>query len=260
MAGEYLHFYGAYRGKAEIADPHFHTDYSDGMLSPQRAVKWAAKNGLHTIVVADHNTREGALRAQEHAQKTNARVKVVVGEEVTSKRGHILGVNLTEDIPKGLSVEDTIARIKEQGGLVIIPHPDQPNAYGLSLEKDVEPLIGTDYSPHGIEVINANLRRAQHVPVLGRRLYPVDSQRQTRHFIGRYNREFAVIGGSDSHGLALAHAATAFDGDDFLQAVKDRQTSAIARYDLFKHGIVDMFFQVYTAYIRDKVRKIKYKV
>ena len=76
------------------------------------------KSGLECIAVTDHNTIEGALAVQKIAP-----FMVIVGEEVTSSGGEITGLFIKEPIPKGLSPVETAVRIKEQGGLVSIPHP-----------------------------------------------------------------------------------------------------------------------------------------
>ena len=101
------------------ADFHMHTDYSpDSEMSPERLVKRCLKVGLNCIAVTDHNTVEGAL-----AVRAAAPFFVIIGEEVRSSEGEITGLFLNETIPRGLSPLETVARVKEQGGLVSIPHP-----------------------------------------------------------------------------------------------------------------------------------------
>ena len=73
---------------------------------------------LDCIAVTDHNTIRGALLARELAD-----FKVIVGEEVKSSQGDIIGLFLSEEVPKGLSPLETVRRIKGQGGLVLVPHP-----------------------------------------------------------------------------------------------------------------------------------------
>jgi predicted metal-dependent phosphoesterase TrpH len=68
--------------------------------------------------VADHNTIEGALRLREIAP-----FKVIVAEEILTVVGEIMGLFLSEEIARGLSAQETISRIRDQGGLVAIPHP-----------------------------------------------------------------------------------------------------------------------------------------
>jgi predicted metal-dependent phosphoesterase TrpH len=102
------------------ADLHNHSFFSpDSILSPKDLVRRASKAGLTHVAVTDHNTIRGGLEAREIADG----VDVIVGEEVRSADGEILGLFLEKDIPRGLPAGETIALIKEQGGIVGIPHP-----------------------------------------------------------------------------------------------------------------------------------------
>jgi hypothetical protein len=102
------------------ADLHNHTHYSpDSILSPRDVVRRAREEGLDCVAVTDHNTVRGGLAVQELAEG----LQVIVGEEVRTADGEILGLFLTEDIPRGLPAAETMRRIKEQGGIVGIPHP-----------------------------------------------------------------------------------------------------------------------------------------
>src|SRR6266567_4187138 len=105
------------------ADLHTHTNASDGWPTPHQLVEHAARQaGLNVIAVTDHDTIEGALRAAEHAAKRR-RVHVVVGEEVSSRQGHIVGLFLERRIKPGMSAAATVHAIHDQGGLAIAAHP-----------------------------------------------------------------------------------------------------------------------------------------
>ena len=100
-------------------DLHMHTHFSpDSEMSPETLVKRCVKVGLDCIAVTDHNTIEGAKDVERIAPFT-----VIVGEEVKSSDGEITGLFLEELVPRGLSPLETVKRIKDQGGLVSIPHP-----------------------------------------------------------------------------------------------------------------------------------------
>lgn len=102
------------------ADLHNHTHFSpDSILSPKDVVRRAREAGLGCVAVTDHNTIRGGLEVREIADG----FQVIVGEEVKTAEGEILGLFLNADIPKGLSAQETVARIKEQGGVVGLPHP-----------------------------------------------------------------------------------------------------------------------------------------
>ena len=104
-------------------DLHTHTSWSnDCRVEPVELLDDAERQGLRAIAVTDHNTFGGALEALELAQDRD--LIVIPGEEVkTDGQGEVIGLFLTEEIPSGLPFEDTIAAIRDQGGLVYLPHP-----------------------------------------------------------------------------------------------------------------------------------------
>ena len=101
------------------ADLHIHTCYSPDCCTPlEKIVDHCLNAGINCLAVADHNTIEGALKLQEMAP-----FKIIVAAEIMTTIGELMGLFLTEEVPRGLSAEETISRIKSQGGLVNIPHP-----------------------------------------------------------------------------------------------------------------------------------------
>jgi predicted metal-dependent phosphoesterase TrpH len=106
-----------------LADLHMHTSWShDCGIEVADLVDHAEEEGLGAIAVTDHNVFGGALEAMELARGRD--LIVIRGEEVkTEGQGEVIGLFLNEEIPPGLSFSDTIAAIKEQGGLVYLPHP-----------------------------------------------------------------------------------------------------------------------------------------
>jgi predicted metal-dependent phosphoesterase TrpH len=101
------------------ADLHVHTCYSgDSRTTPQQAVARCEAVGINCLAVTDHNKLGGALEMAKIAP-----FKVIVSEEIHTRNGEVIGFFLQEEIPKGLPVEETVRLIKEQGGLVGVPHP-----------------------------------------------------------------------------------------------------------------------------------------
>lgn len=101
------------------ADLHVHSCYSIDCGTPlDRIVARCLQLGINCVAIADHHSITGALKMQEIAP-----FRVIVAEEIRTPLGELMGLFLTEEIPRGLSAEETIARIKDQGGLVNIPHP-----------------------------------------------------------------------------------------------------------------------------------------
>ena len=107
------------RGRADL---HMHTTASDGWPEPRQLVDHAAAIGLQVIAVTDHDTIEGALRAADHASGRK-RLEVVIGEEVSSRDGHIVGLYLERRVRPGMSAAATIHAIHEQGGIAVAVHP-----------------------------------------------------------------------------------------------------------------------------------------
>ena len=100
-------------------DLHMHTGFSpDSEMSPERLVARCLEVGLTCVAVTDHNSLEGARAVEALAPFT-----VIVGEEIRSADGEIAGLFLKERVPPGLTAVETAARIKDQGGLVSVPHP-----------------------------------------------------------------------------------------------------------------------------------------
>jgi predicted metal-dependent phosphoesterase TrpH/glycosyltransferase involved in cell wall biosynthesis len=106
-----------------VCDLHLHTAWShDCTVETADLLDHAEAEGLGAIAVTDHNVFGGALEAVELARDRD--LIVIPGEEVkTDTQGEVIGLFLREEIPRGMSFADTIAAIKEQGGLVYLPHP-----------------------------------------------------------------------------------------------------------------------------------------
>jgi predicted metal-dependent phosphoesterase TrpH len=101
------------------ADLHLHSEYSmDCNMPLGKIIERCQQVGVNCIALCDHGTAEGALKMREIAP-----FKVIVAEEVLTPYGEIMGMFLEETIPSGLSVAETISRIRAQDGLVCIPHP-----------------------------------------------------------------------------------------------------------------------------------------
>ena len=131
-------------------DMHVHTVYSKDSLSSLEAVLAAVRRfGLSAVAVIDHNQIEGALRLRDLAPSA-----VIVGEEVKTTEGEIAGLFLERIIPRGLSPEETIAAIQEQGGLVYIPHPADHLRRSTLIPEAVERIVAR---ADAVEVFNARV-------------------------------------------------------------------------------------------------------
>jgi predicted metal-dependent phosphoesterase TrpH len=105
-------------------DLHNHTTYSsDGVMQPAVLLHHAKLRGVDCIAITDHNTVQGGLVAAALAAADLSLPRVIPGVELATNVGEVIGLYVTEEIPAGLSLVDSIARIRAQGGLVYLPHP-----------------------------------------------------------------------------------------------------------------------------------------
>jgi hypothetical protein len=117
-----------------IGNLHTHTDASDGKMTYNEAIEEAQKLSFNFIAITDHNTISPDTK--EFCPK-ETRILCIVGEEVSSKNGHILAVGIKDIIPKDLSPEETIVKIHEQGGLAIPAHPGASNGLAIGKIKEL---------------------------------------------------------------------------------------------------------------------------
>lgn len=125
-------------------DLHVHTCYSyDGLITPEELVFYARKHGLDGVAITDHNRIDGALKI---AKETS--FLVIPSIEISSLKGHIVGLNLKEPVPKNLDVEETIDRIHKLGGLAVACHPR------ALLKSSLKGSVSQKFD--AVEVINAS--------------------------------------------------------------------------------------------------------
>ena len=105
-----------------LADLHMHTDHSHDCAVPVAdLLDYAEAQGLGAIAITDHNVFAGAQEAVQLARRRD--LVVIPGEEIKTQKGEVIGLFLAEMIERGLPMADTIAAIREQGGVVYLPHP-----------------------------------------------------------------------------------------------------------------------------------------
>lgn len=130
-------------------DLHVHTSYSyDCDSLPEKVVRRALAKGIDGLAICDHGEIKGAKEAQKFA--SNLPILIIPGIEVKSKAGDILGLNVEQIIPGSLSAKETIKKIKEAGGLAIIPHPF---GWFCGFKEDLKEI---SKEVDGIEVLNAS--------------------------------------------------------------------------------------------------------
>jgi predicted metal-dependent phosphoesterase TrpH/glycosyltransferase involved in cell wall biosynthesis len=189
-------------------DLHMHTDHSPDCATPVEVLLATAKDrGLGAIAITDHNEISGALAAREIADEIGG-IKVIVAEEVkTARQGEVIGLFLEEKIPRGMTMENTIAEIRRQGGLVYVPHPFDR----LHSVPDYEHLLEMVEEIDILEVFN---------PRVALTAFNEEAER----FAAKYR--IVPGAGSDSHvaqGLgSVMIRVHDFDGpEEFLEAMRD---------------------------------------
>ena len=199
------------------ADLHMHTTRSDGRPTVRAALDYAARRtNLQVLAITDHNTIEGALEAR--ALQDQYPFDILVGEEVSSRDGHILALYISQCIPPGLSSAETIAAIHEQGGLAIAAHPFIA-AGTFGNQRLTMQGVGTQIGClpfDGVEIQNST-------PFL--RLANFQARRYNRS-----HQRLAELGNSDAHIVeAIGKGYTRFPGrtmEDLRWAIEARRTRA----------------------------------
>ncbi|MCB0858768.1 MAG: glycosyltransferase [Solirubrobacterales bacterium] len=191
-------------------DLHMHTDHSSDCATPVKVlIETARDRGFGAIAITDHNEVSGAQEAAKVAEGMDD-FKIIVAEEVkTGEQGEVIGLFLKEKIPKGLSMAETVAEIKRQGGLVYVPHPFDR----LHSVPDYENLLDMVEDIDLMEVFNPRVAISSF-------------NEEAERFARKYN--IIPAAGSDSHvaqGLgAVRNRLHDFDGpEEFLEAMREAE-------------------------------------
>lgn len=200
-------------------DLHIHSTFSrDGTATPERIVARCKELGLDGFAITDHNAIQGSLEAVELARKSG--LVCVRGVEVSTDSGHVLAYGLSELVPKGLSIRETLERIHSAGGIAVAPHPVRfPSGIGLEFAgmKEFD----------AIEVLNGgNSRR---------------SNRRARDLAARLSKP--ITAGSDAHeidevGKSYVEVDGAATEEQVLDAIKNGHARAGGRSRSRAEGIV----------------------
>ena len=182
---------------------HLHTCYSlDSLLSIETMIDRARELGIDRLAVTDHNEIEGALAAQKLAPEL-----IIVGEEIQTTVGELLGYFMTEKIPEGLEPEEVLRRLKDQGAVISVAHPfDRRGGIAWEWEQlaDLSPMLDA------VEVFNA-------------RCLSQEFNQRAQAFADEFGLSGTV--GSDAHsavelGTAILSMTAFQSADDFREALK----------------------------------------
>lgn len=187
---------------------HAHTRFSkDSLVSPARLVEHCKKNGIDRIAITDHNEIQGALEAKDHAPD-----RVIVGEEIETTQGELIGYFLQERVPPGLQPLAAIERLRNQGAVISVAHPfDTVRSSNWSEEE----LLAIVPEIDAVEVFNARCLS--------------DKPNQRAKDFAEQHGVLATVG-SDAHslwelGMASLDLPYFDDAEGFLNALTEARPS-----------------------------------
>jgi predicted metal-dependent phosphoesterase TrpH len=176
------------------ADLHVHTIYSrDSVITPKELVFYAKKRDLNAVAVTDHNQVKGA---QDMAKKTD--FLIIPGTEVSSLNGHIVGLDVQEEVPQGLTPAETVDRIHQAGGVAIACHPFA--LFKGSIGKHVTAKFDA------IETINSSA-------------FPFNSSTEKANRLAESLRLPRVAGTDAHYGPVIGHACTLMDAEPSVDSI-----------------------------------------
>lgn len=191
-----------------IIDPHIHSTYSgDSTASVQDIVKYSRKIGLDAIAIADHNSLKGSQEAIKEFGNMEDLV-IIPAMEVSSGKGHIVAMGISEEIPKGLSPEETVELIRVQGGIAIAAHPFVSYREGLFtnvnfVDVDAMETLNSRYIFGYSNWRARNLAKEKNIPQIGA---------SDAHFLGAIGR-------------CVTELEADFTVDDIIQGILSGKTN-----------------------------------
>jgi predicted metal-dependent phosphoesterase TrpH len=203
------------RQKTGLADLHIHTTASDGFATIQEVLDHLAKlKVFNVIAITDHDVLDASLWA--YSQRSHYAFEIIPGVEVSSADGHVLGLWVTQPIPMGMSLAETVAAIHEQQGIAILAHPFEITVCSHTFRRYLsQPEVVREAGVDAIEVHNAGT------------LTP--GSNALARWLAR-TLDLPVVGGSDAHSLkAIGRGRTRYPGSteaELRSALLRKETTA----------------------------------
>lgn len=187
-----------------------HTNYSaDGKTTLNEVIQYAQKQGLDGVAITDHDTVQGARKLAQQEQ-----IIIIPGIEVSSRQGHILGLNIDEPIPPKLEITETAEKIRQLGGIAVIAHPSTVIKTGFGVK------VTSSSDIDAVEVINSSSFPFALSTYLARRLAQRLGLPQTA--------------GSDAHhpkeiGRAFTSVEADANPEDIIEAIRKEKTQPFGK-------------------------------
>ena len=228
------------------ADMHLHTLYSDGTASVQAVVDHVeGSTDLDVVAITDHERIDGALRAARIVAAGDYSFELVVGEEITTRRGHVLALFIKDRIPALRPLTETLERIHDQGGIAIAPHAMAPLTPSLGRAS----LLGSHHAEDPRQRLDAI--ELMNPSTAGR------ARRAARERLNADVLRLPAVGNSDAHVLeGIGTAWTWFPGstaDDYRAAVAAATTRPDGEFWSHLHNL-----DVYRRQLRAKTRHLRH--
>ena len=232
---------GGDRGRADM---HIHSLYSDGTASVRAILEHVERStDLDVVAITDHERIDGALRALELHAAGDYAFDLVAGEEITTRRGHVLALYITERIPALRPLDETLAAIHDQGGIAIAAHPmaPVPLSVGRRSLRQVR-----DHEREGVYFDGLELFNPSHA---GR------MRQAARVALNAAELGLPGVGNSDGHVLeGIGSGATSFPGhtaEDYRRAVADGTVAPEGEHWSAAHNV-----DVYRRQLHAKLRHL----
>jgi predicted metal-dependent phosphoesterase TrpH len=228
-------------------DPHIHTLASDGVSDVESILDAAVARGLDAIAITDHERIDAALAARDIALGRGLPVEVIVGEEISTRGGHLVALWLRRRIRPWQSMKRSIALVHEQGGVAIVAHPLPPYPISCASERGIRALMDEAdpiYHPDALEGFNpttARLRWSRRAPALAEELGIAAVAGSDAHTAAKVGSAVTIVRGESAADLrtALAERDTAWEGEAYewrdqlgMFGAQQRKNAAAVRDEL----------------------------
>lgn len=210
-------------------DCHCHTIYSkhwfwgfDSLNTPKEMIRAAIKKGLNGLAITDHNTVKGSLVAKKNA-KNYKNFVIITGAEIRTKFGEIIGLGIKEDIPMRLSIEETIEKIHDAGGIAVAPHPFGKYLFKKSVGEKIKMV-------DAVEVYNSTLTKVAN----------------TKALIISKKFKKPRTAGSDAHSIREIGNAGIICNDNPIEAILENKVKIFGK----RTSLIDISYLITRKFIR----------